>query len=92
VIPLLLACTTPAPLTVVEVYDVPPPPGQRTVLVRGPHPVPTPLGAARTLVADGRPVVLDVVDRQAGPPTLTAYVAEADADRLLDARTLAFTD
>jgi len=63
---------------------VPPPPGQRTLLLQGPHPHPIELGQPVRLRAGPHRATGDVVDHTDAPPTLTVYVPEQAAQDVLD--------
>lgn len=83
---LLLACAGPATeVGVREAFDVPPPPGALTLDVGPIDGLPADVQPGSVVTVHG--VALDVVDRQDmdGGAILTAYIAEDDARRWLDA-------
>ncbi|MCB9670722.1 MAG: hypothetical protein H6734_14675 [Alphaproteobacteria bacterium] len=85
----LLGCPAPSTsiVAVHEVYDVPPPPGQRTLQLDGVPPGRFALGSAVT-VRDRAGTTLavgDVVTDSVDPPSITVYVPEIAADAVLSA-------
>ena len=88
---LWMACATRAPVVpvvVAEIFDVPPPPGHRTVQVSGLPAEGLVLGALVPLGSPaGAPIATgDLVDIEG--QALTFYVPEAQTDALLDAPAL----
>lgn len=80
---LALACARPEPVVVREVFDVPPPPGARTLSVElswAPA-----LGSEVVLDGPSGQAHLDVVDvrGEAAPYTVTAYAPEGEAELAL---------
>ncbi|MEZ4318912.1 MAG: hypothetical protein R3F61_15465 [Myxococcota bacterium] len=75
---------TPQPVEVAEAFDVPPPPGHRTVRIHGLSPEGLELGAMVALCGPDGTVLArgDLVDHSVQPPSLTLYVPEADVDVL----------
>lgn len=85
----LLGCWSgPSPavhvgLTATEVYDVPPPPDQRTLQLSGALPKPLELGSTVHIRHHQQTTPADVVDQE--PGSLTVYVPADRAEAILDA-------
>lgn len=74
---------------VVEAFDVPPPPEQRTLRLRLEAPGTWELGEALQIFEGDAPVAVgDLVDVGRDPPRLTVYLPEEAADAVLDGQAL----
>lgn len=76
-------------LDVSEAFDVPPPPGQRTLRLTLQAPRACALGEPVQILQGDAPVTTgDPVDCSVEPPSLTVYLPQEAADAVLDGRAL----
>ena len=81
----LAACGGSPSIHAAEVYDIPPPPAQRTLQLTGDVPTGLTLGSYVSITHGGVVSEGDLVDQALDPPSLTVYVPEARADAILEA-------